>query len=66
MNTQSPPTSTHENKIIWNQLPDQYKAAKTDNKFKMKIKKIGMDLNVLVALEHSFLFYTVLLVFHCN
>ena len=22
--------------IIWNQLPDQYKAAKTDNEFKMK------------------------------
>ena len=24
--------------IIWNKLPDQYKAAKTDNEFKMKIK----------------------------
>jgi len=24
--------------IIWNQLPDQYKAAKTDNEFKMKLK----------------------------
>ena len=24
--------------IIWNQLPNQYKAAKTDNEFKMKIK----------------------------
>ena len=24
--------------IIWNQLPDHYKAAKTDNEFKMKIK----------------------------
>ena len=24
--------------IIWNQLPDQCKAAKTDNEFKMKIK----------------------------
>ena len=24
--------------IIWNKLPDQYKAAKTDDEFKMKIK----------------------------
>ena len=24
--------------IIWNQLPDQYKAAKTDDEFKMKVK----------------------------
>ena len=25
--------------IIWNQLPDQYKAAKTDHEFKIKVKK---------------------------
>ena len=25
--------------IIWNQLPYQYKAAKTDNEFKMKIRR---------------------------
>ena len=29
---------TFRGNIIWNQLPDQYKAAKTDNEFKMKIK----------------------------
>ena len=29
---------TFRGSIIWNQLPDQYKAAKTNNEFKMKVK----------------------------
>ena len=44
--------------ILWNQLPDQYKAAKTDHEFKMKIT-VGRDLNVLVAVVYSFSLYTV-------
>ena len=51
-NKQSPPTSKHEGRKVWkrvtfikgkhnldwNQLPDQYKAAKTGHEFKMKVK----------------------------
>ena len=51
--------------IIWNQLPDQYKAAKTDNEFKMTLK-VGRDLNVLVAFAYNFSFYPFYFSFHCN
>ena len=37
--------------IIWNQLPDQYKDAKTDNEFKMKIKSWkGFECNCRICI----------------
>ena len=51
--------------IIWNQLPDQYKDAKTNNEFKKKFK-VGRDLNLLVASVYSSSFCTVHFSFHCN
>ena len=47
--------------IIWNQLPDRYKAAKNDNEFKMK-SKVGRDLNVIAASVSSFLLILFILV----
>ena len=37
--------------IIWNQIPDQYKAAKTDNIIKMKIKSFkGLKCNYCICI----------------
>ena len=40
--------------IIWSQIPDQYKAAKTGNEFKMKIKGWN-DLSHLYIVFHFIL-----------
>ena len=41
--------------IIWNQLPDQYKVAKNDNEFKMKIKSWkGFKCNCRICIYFSF------------
>ena len=48
--------------IIWNQLPNQYKAAKTDNELKMKIKSWkGFEIQLLHLQLIDFVIFLVIL-----